>query len=238
MKMHLLRLLAIPALCCALPALAQTFINQNTVNSAGGFPYNINTPGSYQLNGNLTVLSFGVNAININVAGVTLDLGGYSIGGPMVCTSTSCNLSSWSLGVNANSAQTVVRNGFVKGFYTCIHNFGGGRTENLTITSCENGIEAQLNVVTHNTVSACLLEGIFARYSTIQGNVTDSNNYGIVAWSSSALENTATRNTLGLYMSQNGQGLFGSNILVENTTDLLQHFSLSQNNNTCSNGPC
>lgn len=76
---------------CALPAVAVdgiVLIDQNrafagsvTPGDTAGFPVSINQPGSYRLSGNLTVPA-GVNGIEVNADGVTLDLNGFSINGP------------------------------------------------------------------------------------------------------------------------------------------------------------
>jgi hypothetical protein len=66
-------------------------INQATVaatgvnRSTGGFPHTITQPGSYQLSGNLTVPA-NTDAIDIVANNVTLDLNGFSIIGPVVCS--------------------------------------------------------------------------------------------------------------------------------------------------------
>ncbi len=57
-------------------------INQAAVNAAGGFPFVINTPGSYRLTGNLTVPAE-TTAIQIAASQVTLDLNGFAILGPL-----------------------------------------------------------------------------------------------------------------------------------------------------------
>src|SRR5262249_37568405 len=48
------------------------------------FPIVIDTPGSYRLKSNLVVT--GANAIEIRVDDVTIDLNGYTISGPVVCS--------------------------------------------------------------------------------------------------------------------------------------------------------
>jgi len=55
-------------------------IDQATVTASGGFPYVIKKPGSYRLDGNLSVTAS--DGIHIESDDVTLDLGGFSITGP------------------------------------------------------------------------------------------------------------------------------------------------------------
>ena len=94
-------------------------INQSTVTAAGGFPYSITQSGSYRLTGNLTVPA-ATDGIVINAADVTLDLNGFGIIGPAVCTGspvTSCSGGTFGVGtgVSSNQANTKVLNGFVRG---------------------------------------------------------------------------------------------------------------------------
>jgi hypothetical protein len=55
-------------------------IDQAMVTASGGFPYVIKKPGSYRLDGNLSVTAS--DAIHIQSDDVTLDLAGFSITGP------------------------------------------------------------------------------------------------------------------------------------------------------------
>ena len=57
-----------------------------TPGDAAGFPVTISQPGSYRLSGNLIVPDMNTTAIVITADGVTLDLNGFSIMGPVVCT--------------------------------------------------------------------------------------------------------------------------------------------------------
>src|SRR5882672_6643872 len=57
-----------------------------TPGDAPGFPVTISQSGSYRLSGNITVPDANTTAIQITAAYVTLDLNGFSIIGPTVCT--------------------------------------------------------------------------------------------------------------------------------------------------------
>jgi len=59
-----------------------------TPADAPGFPITISQSGSYRLSGNLTVPDINTVAIEITGALVTIDLNGFSILGPNVCTSS------------------------------------------------------------------------------------------------------------------------------------------------------
>src|SRR6266567_2659981 len=66
-----------------------------TPGDAPGFPVTISVAGSYRLSGNLTVPDANTTAIEITADDVTIDLNGFSIIGPTVCSGgppvTSCS---------------------------------------------------------------------------------------------------------------------------------------------------
>ncbi len=110
-------------------AYAQKTIDQNkalagnvTPGDAPGFPITISVPGSYKLMSNLQVPQ-GTAGITITASRVTLDLNGFTIEGPNVCTinssTVSCSLPvvTGAHGVAAFSGtdHIVVRNGNVQG---------------------------------------------------------------------------------------------------------------------------
>src|SRR5437660_11740367 len=81
---------------CAIPAYAVdgvVLINQSaalagnvTPGDAPGFPVTISAAGSYRLSGNLTVNDANTTAIQITADNVAIDLNGFSIIGPTVCS--------------------------------------------------------------------------------------------------------------------------------------------------------
>jgi hypothetical protein len=134
---HMLRvmsdLLIMSALLGSVPAFALdgvVLIDQNhalagniTPGDAPGFPVTISQSGSYRLSGNLTVPGLNTTAIQITADFVTLDLNGFSIIGPAVCTSnpTKCPPPGTGIGVQAGGPQKFaprgvrVLNGSVRG---------------------------------------------------------------------------------------------------------------------------
>ena len=85
-----LALLAL-ALAVAGHAHAQTTIDQNkalsgniTPGDSPGFPVTLGVAGAYKLTGNL-VGPANLSGVEIPAAGVTLDLNGFNISGPIVC---------------------------------------------------------------------------------------------------------------------------------------------------------
>ena len=111
------------------PALAgdgRIEINQASVIAAGGFPFSISQPGSYVLTSDLVVASAGTTGIQFNTAsGVTLDLNGFTIRGPLTCAHSqieyydasqlACSGSGAGSGISASDASRI-RNGQVRGF--------------------------------------------------------------------------------------------------------------------------
>ena len=111
------------------PALAgdgRIEINQASVIAAGGFPFSISQPGSYVLTSDLVVASAGTTGIQFNTAsGVTLDLNGFTIRGPLTCAHSqieyydasqlTCSGSGAGSGISASDASRI-RNGQVRGF--------------------------------------------------------------------------------------------------------------------------
>jgi hypothetical protein len=89
-----------------------------------GFPVTISEPGSYRLASNLVVPDAATTAIQITADDVTLDLNGFSIIGPNVCTPnpTRCTFQGGGIGVMAvgpvgvvSPANVRVMNGTVRG---------------------------------------------------------------------------------------------------------------------------
>src|SRR5688572_25403327 len=58
-----------------------------TPGDTPGFPVTISLPGSYRLSSNLTVSNMTTSAVLITTNDVTLDLNGFTIKGPNVCSS-------------------------------------------------------------------------------------------------------------------------------------------------------
>lgn len=95
-----------------------------TPGDAAGFPVTISQAGSYVLTGNLVVSDPMTTAIEITADNVTLDLNGFSIIGPNVCTGTPvrCTFSGGGIGVVAvapvgvvSPSSVRVMNGTVRG---------------------------------------------------------------------------------------------------------------------------
>jgi hypothetical protein len=120
-------------------------INQSTVMALGGFPYTISNPGSYRLSGNLTVPNANTSAIVIATDYVTLDLNGFSILGPTVCSGasfvvTSCSPTGNGDGISGSLHNNItVMNGIVKG----MGRFG------VTLDGCQGCIVERM-IISHS----------------------------------------------------------------------------------------
>jgi hypothetical protein len=100
---------------------AEVVITQASVMAAGGFPYTITEPGSYTLGSNLAVPAH-TGAIVIKAENVNLNLGGFTIEGPVTCAGrpgpvTSCSpLSPSAFGVFSHGDNITISNGSIVGF--------------------------------------------------------------------------------------------------------------------------
>jgi hypothetical protein len=186
-------------------------INQST-STAGlpgcphsGFPILICQPGSYRLSGNLTISAVNIDAIDITANGVTLDLNGFSITGPVVCPPfflqgfLQCFPVSNATGINAMifSAKTLnvtVVNGTVSGMALGV-SLLNGTVERVNVSSnSEIGINVLSGIVRHN-VATLNNSGFSVGPGTITGNVASNNSSGIeVTCPATVTENTAFQN--------------------------------------------
>jgi len=210
MRKTTLVLLAMALFPCAFAVDGVVLINQSTVAAAGGFPYKITQSGSYRLSGNLTVPDANTTAISIAADNVTIDLNGFSIIGPTVCTGspsvTSCSPTGTGIGVDGGSHNSItVVNGSVRGM-------GSGGISLQGIGSLVEKVHADSNrffgisgngTFTSNTASGNGNNGIETNPliggNTISGNTTRNNgSAGInVACPSSVVGNTSVSNGSG-----------------------------------------
>jgi hypothetical protein len=173
-------------------------INQNVVTAASGFPYTIAVPGSYKLTGNLTVRP-GVDAIDIVVPGVTLDLNGFAITCPG-CTGAS------GAGINSTSAGTTVRNGTILGFHAgLVFTQGAAKVDLVTILgSGTSGYT--VGILSYSDLR-------------ISNSSVSNNDYGVSSSGDLALTHSVIKqNYYGV--STQGDGLIVENVIQGNTVGL------------------
>jgi hypothetical protein len=111
-----------------------------TAGDGVGFPVTISAPGSYRLSSDLTVPNADTNAVSITADGVTLDLNGFSVAGPTVCTYSgglSCGgTEGTGTGIVAATSRVTVRNGRVRGMGSDAIDLGAlGRVEDVDVVS-------------------------------------------------------------------------------------------------------
>jgi hypothetical protein len=124
-------MLKIATTLCALAVIAGSIpmsaarqeIDQSVVRSEGGFPYKIKKSGSYKLTSNL-VIPAGKDGIDVMASDVTIDLNGFGIIGPVVCSGfpfAVCPAVSTGIGIRAGEdempgpSDVKVMDGFVRG---------------------------------------------------------------------------------------------------------------------------
>ena len=137
------------------------------------FPIVISAPGSYQLNSNLVVSEPGTTAILVEANDVTIDLNGYSILGPAVCTGcpASCTLTGLGVGIDALTFgvdNLRVSNGVVSGMGAeGIAAFNNAVIENVrAIGNGADGIDVYY-----------LSDGLFSNYFTVRDCISNFNGH-------------------------------------------------------------
>jgi hypothetical protein len=211
-----------------------TLISQATVNAAGGFPYTISQSGSYKLSSNLTVTTPGTSAIVINADNVVLDLNGFTVARPAG--------SGFGNGIFGFGHQNItVKNGVVTGWNLGIRLIANGDVNALVeeVHASNNtfGISVGDGIVRRCTATGNSSDGISVTSGVVESNVSSNNvngfhlGDGVTATGNSARNNTG----FGLFVGQNT--VFGSNVLIDNTRDVVFETNFtSQNNNVCTGG--
>jgi len=190
-------------------------INQNaalagnvTPGYAPGFPVTISMAGSYRLSGNLTVPDANTNALEIGADDVTIDLNGFSITGPTVCSATpvtSCGPAGLGIGVSSFHSNIVVSNGTIRGMGLEAVSLFGSQERLEKIGAFSNGING-IRVLTGSVVSCTATNngqhGIQMVGIAIGNTAEFNGGDGINIASGLAVDNTANFNA--------GVGLNGS----------------------------
>jgi hypothetical protein len=150
-----------------------------------GFPVTITHPNAYSLCSNLVVPDKNTTAIEITAHHVTIDLKGFSISGPVVCSSSdgklTCNTTGSGKGIDAHAATDVaVRDGTVHGMGDVGVVVGpASRVERIrAISNGASGIQftERTALIADNTVLSNHDHGILgSQRSIIRGNVIAEN---------------------------------------------------------------
>lgn len=210
--MRMLHLAALGSLLLSSPATAVDGvieINQARAEAGGvtasdtpGFPVTLDAAGSYRLTGNLTNPSQTVNTIEMRASLISLDLNGFTIGGPAVCAfgalGTTCNSFGTAVlieGTNGCPFGDEVRNGTLygspnDGLRLC----ASARVDNVQVLGAfGTGIKVSEGSRVSNSVVAVAGEGIQAPSGLVFDSVirdagNDANagfNFGVDGTSSS-----------------------------------------------------
>jgi hypothetical protein len=130
-------------------------INQASVLASGGFPFTISQAGKYVLTGNLTVADADTSGILITARGVTLDLAGFGVLGPVTCSgdgttrgqNTACSASGSGIGIIVgDQATAVIRNGLVRGMGNIGISVGGDLTSVIERVVVEENASHGINL--------------------------------------------------------------------------------------------
>jgi hypothetical protein len=151
-------------------------INQTTVDALGGFPYRIQSPGSYRLTGNLEIPDADTTGIVIETEHVSLDLNGHSIR----CASCSGTGSGDGIQAGPATANVAIRNGYVtgvgnrgislEGFIGLVEDVRIGRTGGTGLALGENTILID-SQATHNGRGIEMARGSLALDSVASWNL-------------------------------------------------------------------
>jgi hypothetical protein len=176
-----------------------------TNGDAPGFPVTISVPGSYRLESNLTVPDTSTTVIEITAKDVTLDLNGFTVSGPNVCSAPFvCTFQGGGDGISSTAEHTTVFGGTVRGM--------GG----FGIRLQQNAHVARVHVK-HNGIHGISLK----ENSLLMDSTSESNSqFGIlVRGGSLVLRNVSSSNQVGANfdasLSMTGSG---ANIFINNTT--------------------
>jgi hypothetical protein len=227
-----------------------------TPGDTAGFPVVINLPGIYKLASNLVVPNENTTAIQINVNDVTIDLNGFAILGPNVCTTDGstvaqpCTRPGTGYGVDAGSGtpltvnNTRVMNGTIDGVgYIGIFTNVNARIERMNVTNSGSyGIYTFGGVIFDTLVRANGNSGIVTTGAIIRDSRSIFNRgYGIQTGRASIITSSIidTNLSYGLYIT--GDTRYVDNVIGNNNGGggNVQVLGGTQTGvNTCGTVPC
>jgi parallel beta-helix repeat protein len=213
LRMSLLAALAIAVPGGAIVAKAQDLSQTGAsplavtgISQPGNFPIKITKSGSYRLNSNLTVKKSGVDAIDVNVPNVTIDLSGFTITGGVVAIN----------GLTSGVANVTVMNGSITGSGAGVLLSDGAVVRNVRVSNLTGGSGFSNAITGGNS-------------STLTGNTVYDvtvNNPGappaaMAAGSNSLILNNTVTGTTGTSVISGGSGIVvgvGGNSVVSGNT--------------------
>lgn len=204
-------------------------INQTCAVTTGCFPgddplfpvtITASAPGrSFVLSSDLSVPDVNTTAIEITQEHVTVDLRGFAIVGPTVCSGfpVDCAPTGTGRGINSSATGVAVRGGTVRGVGgSALDLSGGGIVENMRVyENAGNGIRVPGGVVRNSVVSRNRVTGI-SLPRVVQGcSVEQNRGAGIALNTGTAVDNTVYQNG-GDGISVSGESTIRSNTISRN----------------------
>jgi hypothetical protein len=179
-----------------------------------GFPIQICSSGSYELDSDLVVSAHNTDALQIFADNVTLNLNGFTISGPWVAGDGF----PFGTGVYSPNSNITIRNGKVTGFPQGIFLKGSAEfVEVVTVTGNNYGIDS------------------WGDSTFIDRATATKNGLGIVLYGSGMITNSlVTANGVGIYFGVAGG--YGGDTIITNSTDVTGGTSMGTN--VCTAGKC
>jgi hypothetical protein len=201
------------------------------------FPIKITNPGSYKLVGNITVPNANTTAILIQANNVTIDLNGFSIIGPTVCsgTPTVCSSTGSGMGIDAinnNPMNTKIINGSIQGMgQNGIGIFVGSVDGVHAYSNGALGIGVYIGMVNNSMSLVNGLSGIEVNNGTVSGNTSGSNGAdGIRAAASGIVSNNNIFSNKGFGLAIGpGVGYVNNNLMSNAGGNVSAGTSLGSN---------
>jgi hypothetical protein len=171
------------------------------ISQPGNFPIKITKSGSYRLNSNLTVKKSGVDAIDVNVSNVTIELSGFTITGGVVAINA----------LAAGAANVTVTNGSITGSGAGVQLSDGAVVRNVRVSNLTGG-SGFFNAITCG--NSCTLTG--NTVYTVNASNPNAPPAAIVAGSNSLVLNNTVTGTVG--GSGIAIGVGGNSVVSGNTS--------------------
>jgi len=198
-----------------------------TAGDAPGFPVTLSQPGSYRLTSNLTVADANTTGIQIMANNVTLDLNGFSIIGPVVCTSSPATCPAVGTGIGIEAQNSLpgrpgpsgvrVFNGTVRGMGSSglLMVGAGSSVERMQVTNNAGAGIIVAGSVLDTSITANGSFGVLA--IIVRGcNITDNHGDGIVLDAAGGVANDNIASFNGGHGILSPNGSVTSNTMVRN----------------------
>ncbi len=224
-----------------------------TLGDGPGFPITLSQRGAYRLTSNLTLPDQNAIGIDVTIDGVSIDLNGFAIVGPVVCSGvpvTSCLPAGVATGIGIRGPDHVsVRNGTIRGTGAqAIVLTWNARIEKVDVQMvAPSGLAGAISVGDQSTISETSATsnfgtGIFAaRYAIIKSSTSTGNTgYGILAQTGTLISGcTASINgTYGLGVYGLGSVAYIEGTLNYNALAAVNGSVVNLGHNLCNPSPC